>query len=166
MGRVKRTSVVDAAQPDESVTERSPRSRCRVFHLVDSLEVGGTETQAVELALRMPTSKYQVTLGCLRAQGPLLTRMQDSAVAVREFHPKGGIDSPGGLYQLLRLSGFLRRGKFDVVHLHDLWSNLMGVPAARLAYVPAVISSQRDLSHLDWYRGIRRAFLRRIQNHS
>jgi L-malate glycosyltransferase len=136
----------------------------RLFYLLDSLDVGGTETQAVELALRIGTLGYDVTLGCLRAKGPLLERLQGSPVAVVEFHPQGGIDSPQGVYQILRLSWFLRRGKFDVVHTHDLWSNLMGVPAARLAGIPAIVSSRRDLAHFDWYRGKRRAWLRRIQN--
>jgi glycosyltransferase involved in cell wall biosynthesis len=44
-----------------------------------------------------------------------------------------------------------------------MWSNLMGVPAAYLARVPVIISSQRDLSHFDWYKG-RGAWMRRIQN--
>jgi glycosyltransferase involved in cell wall biosynthesis len=139
-------------------------ARRKVFHLVDSLHVGGTETQAVELALRMPVSAYEVTLGCLRAEGALLDKLKGAAVGVREFHPRGGLDSPAGLYQLARLTAFLRWEKFDVVHTHDLWSNLMGVPAARLAGVPAIISSRRDLAHLDWYRGMKRAWLRRIQN--
>ena len=136
----------------------------KVFYLVDSLNVGGTETQAVELARRISMAGYDVTLGCLRAQGPLLERLHGTAVNVGEFHPKGGIDSPAGLYQLLRLSWFLRREKFDVVHTHDLWSNLLGVPAARLAGVKAIVSSRRDLAHFDWYQGKRRAWLRRIQN--
>jgi glycosyltransferase involved in cell wall biosynthesis len=141
-----------------------PHSQRKVFYLVDSLNVGGTETQAVELARRMPLAGYQVTLGCLRAQGPLLQRLADTPVILREFHPDGGIDSPRGIYQLLRLTRFLRKQKFDIVHTHDLWSNLMGVPAARLAGVPAIVSSRRDLAHFDWYRGERRAWLRRIQN--
>jgi len=126
--------------------------------------VGGTESQAVELARRMPAAGYDVTLGCLRAQGPLLERLQGTAVVLREFHPTGGVDTPAGLYQLLRLSWLLRREKFDVVHTHDLWSNLLGIPAARLAGVPAIVSSRRDLAHLDWYQGKRRIWLRRIQN--
>jgi L-malate glycosyltransferase len=142
----------------------SPRSGRKVFYLVDSLDVGGTESQAVELALRIPMAGYDVTLGCLRAQGPLLERLQGTAVVLREFHPRGGIDSPSGLYQLLRLSWFLRRGRFDIVHTHDLWSNLLGVPAARLARVRAIVSSRRDLAHFDWYQGKRRVWLRRIQN--
>ena len=113
-----------------------------MFYLVDSLNVGGTESQAVELARRIPAAGYEVTLGCLRAQGPLLERLQGTAVVVREFHPTGGVDTPAGIYQLLRLSWFLRRKRFDIVHTHDLWSNLLGVPAARLAGVPAIVSSQ------------------------
>jgi glycosyltransferase involved in cell wall biosynthesis len=140
----------------------------RVFYLVDSFDVGGTETQAVELALRMGAAGYEVTLGSLRAEGPLLDRLRGAPVAVKEFHPTGGIDSPQGIYQMLRLSWFLRRRRFDVVHTHDLWSNLMGVPAAWLAGVPAIVSSRRDLAHLDWYKidwyqGKRRAWLRRVQ---
>jgi L-malate glycosyltransferase len=141
----------------------SQRSLRKVFYLVDSLDVGGTETQAVELARRIPATGYDVTLGCLRAKGPLLERLRGTAVEVREFHPAGGLDTPAGLYLVLRLSWFLRRQKFDIVHTHDLWSNLLGVPAARLAGVRAIISSQRDLAHLDWYRGKRRVWLRRIQ---
>jgi glycosyltransferase involved in cell wall biosynthesis len=131
---------------------------------VDSLQIGGTETQAVELALRVPVAGYDVTLGCLRAQGPLLERLQGAPVELREFYPKGGMDTPAGIYQLLRLSWFLRKGSFDIVHTHDLWSNLLGVPAARLAGVGAIVSSRRDLAHFDWYQGKRRKWLRRIQN--
>ena len=143
---------------------RTPSRQRKVFYLLDSLNVGGTETQAVELALRLPASEYEIVMGCLRAEGPLLEKLKGSAVSVREFHPAGGLDSAAGLYQLLRLAAYLRRQKFDVVHTHDLWSNLMGVTAARLAGVPAIVSSRRDLAHFDWYQGKRRRWLRRIQN--
>jgi glycosyltransferase involved in cell wall biosynthesis len=136
----------------------------KVFYLLDSLNVGGTESQAVELARRMPAAGYDVTLGCLRAEGPLLERLHGSAVVLREFQPKGGLDSPAGLYELLRLSRFLKRQKFDIVHTHDLYSNLLGIPAARLAGVKAIVSSRRDLAHLDWYTARRRVLLRWVQN--
>lgn len=158
------TSTDRWAEPGAVGSRLSFRPRRKVFYLLDSLDVGGTETQAVELALRIPESGYEVTLGCLRARGPLLERLQGSQVAVREFHPEGGIDSPAGFYQLLRLSWFLRRAKFDIVHTHDLWSNLLGVPAARLAGVRAIVSSRRDLANFDWYQSKRRGWLRRIQN--
>lgn len=160
-----RASPVAEAGADQDL--RAPatlRPRRKVFYLLDSLEIGGTETQAVELATRLPVDQYDITLGCLRLQGPLLARLRGSHVRVEEFHPQGGIDSPAGIYQLLRLAAYLRRGRFDVVHTHDLWSNVMGIPAARLAGVPAIISSRRDLAHFDWYEGRRRVWLRRIQN--
>ena len=114
----------------------------RVFHLIDSFNVGGTETQAVELARRLPATGYEVTVGCLKREGPLEDRLQGTGIAIREFRSRGGIDSPSGLRQLLRMSWFLR--SFDIVHTHDLWSNLVGVPAARLAGIPAIVSSRRE----------------------
>jgi len=136
----------------------------RVFFLVDSLQIGGTETQAVELALRLDPARYAVTLGCLRMQGPLLAKLEGSSVSAMEWDARGGVNSPSGVYQILRLARFLRRGRFHVVHTHDLWSNLMGIPAARLARVPVVISSRRDLAHLAWYTPLRRKLLRHLQS--
>jgi L-malate glycosyltransferase len=154
---------------DSDVRQGSPASapaarRRKVFFLLDSLNVGGTETQAVELATRLDAARYDVTLGCLRARGPLLEKLTGSAVDLREYYPKGGFDSPGGIYQMLRLAMFLRRGHFQIVHTHDLYANLLGIPAAVLARVPVIISSQRDLAHLDLYRTRRRVWLRRLQN--
>ena len=140
--------------------------RRRVFFLTDSFNIGGTETQAVELAMRLDPGKYAVTLGCLRARGPLLERLRGTAIAIEEFYPKGGFDSPNGIYQMLRLARFLRRGKFQIVHTHDLYTNLIGIPAALIARSPIIISSRRDLGHLDWYQTKRRVWLRRLQNRS
>jgi glycosyltransferase involved in cell wall biosynthesis len=166
MNGMKPPPMVEPASAESGLAPTVSASRRKVFHLVDSFNVGGTETQAVELALRMPTSAYAVTVGVLLAQGPLLDRIKGSDVRVEEFHPSGGLDSPAGVYQVLRLAAFLRRERFDVMHAHDLWSNLMGVPAARLAGVPAIISSQRDLSQFDWYRGTKRRVLRKVQGMS
>jgi len=163
MGEMQSAPVTDSFLQGGSATAQA-RPRRKVFYFLDSLEVGGTETQAVELALRISANAYDVTLGCLRVRGPLLEKLKGSAVAIREFHPTGGLDSARGLYQTARLAAYLRREKFDVVHTHDLWTNLMGVVAARMAGVPAIVSSRRDLAHFDWYQGRKRNWLRRIQN--
>jgi len=152
--------------PTQRDVSESNATRRKVFYLVDSLNVGGTEVQAVELATRLNSESYAVTLGCLRVRGPLLAKLKDSAVELVEFYPKGGFDSPGGIYQMFRLARFLRRGKFQIVHTHDLYSNLLGIPAARIARVPVIISSQRDLGHLDLYKTSRRIWLRRLQKMS
>jgi glycosyltransferase involved in cell wall biosynthesis len=143
--------------------QSQPTRRRKVFYLLDSLNVGGTEVQAVELATRLNPERYDVTLGCLRARGPLLDRLQGFPVSVHEFYPKGGFDSVHGIYQMFRLAMFLRRGRFQIVHTHDLYANILGIPAAAIARIPVIISSQRDLGHLDLYKSSRRIWLRRIQ---
>jgi glycosyltransferase involved in cell wall biosynthesis len=64
---------------------------------------------------------------------------------------------------MLRLVSFIRANRYDVVHANDLYSNLFAVPAARLAGVPVIISSQRDLSDGTWYTPGRRKVLRAVQ---
>ncbi len=150
----------------ESPARSAAAPRRKVFYLLDSLNVGGTEVQAVELATRLDPARYDVTLGCLRVRGPLLERLTGTSVQVCEFYPRGGFDSPRGVYQMLRLARFLRRGRFQVFHAHDLYSNILGIPAAVIARVPVIISSQRDLGHLALYKSGRRVWLRRLQKFS
>ena len=64
----------------------------RVFFLLDSFMIGGTETHAVELARRLDPKRYQVTIGCLRREGPLLERLKDTPVQITEVDLGGGID--------------------------------------------------------------------------
>jgi glycosyltransferase involved in cell wall biosynthesis len=59
---------------------------------------------------------------------------------------------------ILRLARALRGRRIRVLHSFDFYSNMLGVPAARLAGVPVVIASQRDLGNL------RPPFERRLHN--
>jgi glycosyltransferase involved in cell wall biosynthesis len=153
----------DSGDRKQSLHGPSDKRR-RVFFLVDSFEIGGTETQAVELALRLDPARYAVTLACLQMRGPLLAKLEGSTVSVMEWNAGGGVNTPRGIYQILRLARFLRHARFDIVHAHDLWSNLIAIPAARLARTPAIISSRRDLAHLAWYTPRRRKILRYLQS--
>src|SRR5215467_15361872 len=127
------------------------KSRIRVLHLVDTLNIGGTENQLIQVVLRMQQAGHHVTVGCLRSEGPLLRVLREAAVPVVEFPKRKTLLSLHGARQLLRLATFLRRGRFDVVHAHDLWANLIGIPGGRLAGTPIVISSRRYLQDLEWY---------------
>lgn len=160
---VSESTAAVRGQAGGSSARGETKRRRKIFYLLDSLNVGGTEVQAVELAIRLDPAAYDVTLGCLRARGPLLERLTGSSVHVCEFYPEGGFDSPRGLYQMLRLARFLRRGRFQIFHAHDLYANILGIPAAVVARVPVIISSQRDLGHLDLYKSGRRIWLRRLQ---
>ncbi len=136
----------------------------RVFYLVESFDLGGSEHQAAEVARRMNSPQYRVTVGCLSQSGPFLESVRQAGIPVVEFHPGGALLGLRGVYQLVRLAWFLRRGRFDVVHTHDLYSTLMGVPAAWLARVPLIVSSRRDLGSWWWYTPRNKRFLKSIQH--
>ncbi len=138
----------------------------RIFFLLDSFMIGGTETQAVELARRLDPQRYQVTIGCLRREGPLLERLKGTPVEIMEVNLGGGIDSPSGLLRIVKLGRYLRRQKIQILHAHDLWSNIVGMAAAMLARTPVTITSQRDLSHDAWYGTYKRKVLRFCQRRS
>jgi L-malate glycosyltransferase len=138
----------------------------RVFHMVNSLDVGGSEHQMVEVVSRQKTRGYCVTVGCLSSKGCLADTLKDSGISVFEFNPRGGLFRPRGIFQVFRLMCFLTRHRFDVIQTHDLYSTLVGVPAAWLARVPVILSCRRDLSHWWWYTPWHRKLLRSIQNRS
>jgi len=134
--------------------ERSARHS--IFFVVDSLDLGGTETQMMQLARRLKANGHSVTVGCLHPEGILAQDLVEAGIPVFGFPKPGSLLSLNGANQLLRMALFIRRKKFDVVHAHDLWANLMAVPAGRIAGAPIIISSQRDLGHLYWYTPFRR----------
>src|SRR5260370_6851894 len=103
---------------------RSDNGGARVFYLVDTLNVGGTETQTVQTALRLRSSSHYVTVGCLRAEGPLLEVLQQAGIPVVEFRKKGTFFSVNGAHQLLRLSIFLWRGPCHQRATHPLSSKI------------------------------------------
>src|SRR5919206_2336938 len=63
---------------------------------------------------------------------------------------------PAALTETARLSWWLRRERIDVVHAQDFYSTLLGVPAAKLAGVPIVVS-RLDLVH--WHGKVRHVAL-------
>jgi L-malate glycosyltransferase len=130
--------------------------------MVNSLEMGGSEHQTVEVACRQNAKGYRVSVACLSARGPLLKILQSAEIAVAEFNPGGGFLRPQALYQLLRLARFLRHERLDVFQAHELYSTLLGVPAAWLARVPVIVSSRRNLANGWWYTPRNRMVLRWI----
>src|SRR5438445_11628709 len=107
-------AITHQADPQGPGTAALPQARPeafqrrKVFFLVDSFNVGGTESQAVELARRMDPAAYDLTVGCLKKEGPLLDRLQKSSIQVIEFYHQGCSDSIGGARDVVRLAALLR----------------------------------------------------------
>ena len=152
----------DAHEPwrpgNTSPTQETPH----LFLFIQSLELGGSEKQCVELARQLSMNGFAVTVGCLRGTGPLKARVEEAGLPLVEF-PVKSLLRLNTLVQMVRLIRFMRKNKFQVVHTNDLYSNLFAVPAARLAQIPVILSCQRDLSQWWWYTPVKRKILRTIQ---
>ena len=137
----------DASEVAGKLTETShvrPGSLPGVFLMTNSFETGGSERQFVELARSLHTKAFRVDLGCLQATGFWQRDLGD----VQRF------DLGGSLYHLqswrtrYNLAAYLRRSEVAIAHAFDFYTNLALIPAAKLARVPVVIGSQRQLGDL------------------
>jgi glycosyltransferase involved in cell wall biosynthesis len=114
-----------------------------VFLMSNTLEVGGSERQFVALVESLSRERLDVHPACLLRIGGLAAKLGD----IPEFPPGGGL--VGIRSQLARwaIARSLRRDGIAVAHAFDFYTNLMLIPAARIAGVP-VIGSHRQLGDL------------------
>jgi glycosyltransferase involved in cell wall biosynthesis len=127
----------------------SPAFPHPIFLMVNSLETGGTERQFVELACSLKSAHCSVQVSCIQKKGPLLD--SPALAGVGELYQFGLGGSLYGLYSMRsrwRLMRHLRKSRIAVAHGFDFYTNLLMIPAARLARTPAVIGSHRQLGDL------------------
>src|SRR5262249_26813427 len=122
-------------------------TRPGILLIGDTLHVGGTEGQFVEVACGLDRSRWDVHLTCLRAVGPLRARIETAGMRVWSCG-RGPLKSPRFVLAVWGLALYLRAHRIRLVHCFDFYSNILGVVAARTAGVPAVIVSQRELGDL------------------
>ena len=114
-----------------------------VVHLINSLRRGGSEGQAVQLVRLLHERGYDVTLACLDGDGPLRYELGEDPPDILEY-PLTSLHDLTTARQLRRFAKDLKRRGVNIVHTHDVYSNIFGLPAARLAGVPVRIGSRRD----------------------
>lgn len=128
--------------------QAGPAARPPVFLLGDSLILGGTEGQFVEIALGLSRSRWNVHVGCsVCVEGPNLERLKAAQLQPVRYG-WGSFRSPRFARDVVDLARSLRARRIGVVHTFGFYSNILGILAARLARVPVVIGSQRDLGNL------------------
>lgn len=117
-----------------------------VLHLVDCLNIGGTERQLFELVRRLDRRRYRSFVACFNEGGELDPMLRDLGIAPFGLPLHGTLARPNTVLQILRLALACRKNRVRILHAHDFYSNLIGVAAARLAGIRA-IASRRDLGH-------------------
>src|SRR5277367_6186436 len=112
--------------------------------MINTFETGGSERQFTVLAQNIGASQFKPYLGCISRRGPLAEHFPD----VPQFPLGGSLFGWKSLRTRLSLSRNLRSQKIQVAHAFDFYTNLTLIPSARLARVPVVIGSHRQLGDL------------------
>lgn len=115
-----------------------------VFLMVNTLETGGSERQFAALARDWDLSSFSLHLGCLREEGALL----EDLGPLSPFGLGGSLYSAESFRSRIRLARHLRQHDIAIAHSFDFYTNLVLIPVARLAGVPVVIGSQRQIGDL------------------
>ncbi len=121
--------------------------RPAILLMGDTLNLGGTEGQLVAVACGLDRTRWDVRVSCLRAEGPLRARLEAASVPAWSCG-RGSFKSPRVVIAVWKLARYLRAHRICLIHSFDFYSNILGILAARLAGVPIVIASQRDLGDL------------------
>lgn len=120
----------------------APHRPIRIAYCIDTMEVGGTELNALRTVERLDPSQFAITVISIQPHGPLAKRYEAAGVTVLGF-PLTSLYAPGTALQGFRLARWLRRERIDILHCHDLYANLFGAPWGRAAGVRAVVTSRR-----------------------
>lgn len=116
-----------------------PNSPIRVAFCIDTMQVGGTELNAVRTAELLERSRVELRVVCLQEHGPLLERYAAAGVPVHTL-PGGSFYRPSTVGRARALAALLRLNRVEVLHAHDVYSNVFAVPVARLAGVRTIAS--------------------------
>src|SRR5438445_11077898 len=97
-------------------------TRPGILLIGDSLNVGGTEGQFVEVACGLDRSRWDIHLTCLDAVGPLRARIEASGVVVWSCG-RGSFKSPRFVLAACGLARYLRAHRTALVHSFVFYSD-------------------------------------------
>jgi glycosyltransferase involved in cell wall biosynthesis len=114
-----------------------------VTYLIDKMQRAGAQVHLAQLAARLDRSAFDAEVVCLLDGGPMAEELRGRGIAV-DVLGLGRLYGPRGLAGLPRLARRLRSRPVDLLHTYLVSANVYGTLAARLARVPAVITTRRD----------------------
>lgn len=133
------------APPSSETGAETMSHRTRTLHFIDSLCVGGSERQVIQLVAALSDGgEFEPSLACFRPEGPELAQVRRLGLPLTSW-PIPSLRSPRTALRLAAFARWLRRERIEVVHATAPYANSFGIAAARLAGVPAAIASVRDM---------------------
>ncbi len=114
-----------------------------VAHVIDSLTVGGTEWQCLSLLERLDPRRFRNLLVCLTASGSSGQVLRPSGPVITI--PRARLRRAAFPATVAHLVLFMRRHRPDIVQAYGFYSNVPAALAGRIAGVPILIASRRDM---------------------
>ena len=143
--------------------------RAKVLFVIGTLDVGGAETQLVELASRLDRRSYEPVVCSVKSGGPLQAELEQRGVRVCSLGFSGfRRDNPlvfprdllSATLATLRLWRLMRRERPDIVHGILISAYLLATFVGRLAGVRIIVSGRRSLGlfkeHMTFYLRLER----------
>lgn len=128
--------------PDSKRVDANGRQPVRLVFVVDNMGVGGSELNAVRTAEHLDRARFDLRVVCFDVDGPVTERYR--AIGVPVIHMP--LRSLHGIQMLRigrRFAMYLRSERVQIVHSHDMYSNIFAVPWARVARTPVIVASRR-----------------------
>lgn len=113
----------------------------------------GTEKQLLALINEIDRTRFEPFLVCLYMSDWM--NRQNFTFPVRSFSLTSKL-TPGYYINFWRLRNFLKKEKFDILQTFFKESNIVGTIAGRLAGIPAIIASRRNIGYelKSWHRAL------------
>jgi len=118
----------------------------RILVFQNRFLIGGQERQALLNVRSMDRRRYLPVVACLHLEGEHLDDLAQAGVRPRVFDVGRKMLRPRAAFQVARLARFIRSERIAVVHAQDIYTNALGLLAARASGVP-VIATRVDLGH-------------------
>jgi glycosyltransferase involved in cell wall biosynthesis len=110
----------------------------KVLHVITGLEAGGAE---IQLAMLLRHTRHQADVVTLYNPGSVAEQIRADGTRVRDI----GMTRNTQLGALLRLRSMIADGRYDVVHTHLYRAQIYARPAARIARVPVVVTTEHSI---------------------
>lgn len=117
--------------------------------------MGGTEKALFDLSTSLDKTEYEIRVVSLKKKGWMAEELEKKGVEVISLGLKEGSSLLGllsSIFLIFKVAWFLRKTKPEIIHTFLFRANLIGRIGARLAGVPAVISSLRTIEEEKRYQ--------------
>ncbi len=118
----------------------------KVLVFQNRFRLGGQERQTVLNVRTMDRTRFEPVVACLHLDGEHLADLAAAGIRPVVFDLGASMLRPNTALLVARVARFLRTNGIALVHAQDLYTNVIGAAAARLAGVPSVVT-RVDLNH-------------------